>query len=54
MKTYHGALAEIRKYGGRWEVLKMRCQCAWISVEAHCMPKRSRARARALVSKGRP
>jgi hypothetical protein len=50
-KTYADALAEIAKYGGRWEVFKTRCLSAWIGIEAHVMPARSKARARALVPK---
>lgn len=49
MKIYQGALADIRKYGGRWEALKMRCFSVWIGVEAHCLPDRSKARARRLI-----
>ncbi len=50
MKTYRGALIELRKQG-RWEVLKMRCFSMWIGIEARVMPERSKARARAWVGK---
>jgi len=49
MKTYQGALDEIRKYGGRWEVLKARCMSAYIDFEAQYMPERSKARAQHIV-----
>ncbi len=49
MKTYAGALALLRSYGGPWEVFKMRCFSAYITFEAYCLVARSKARAMQLA-----